>query len=421
MLLVAVVGTIGEGKSSTLAEFASALPETVDGFIAHAGDRDLPDRGASHYDLELIKSGERFRYATRQPVGYEVSAQAETKLIDWAQTFDSEVLVIDEFGKWEAEGKGHWPLWQILKEKNPRMVVIAVQQRAFAQLPIAFDVVLKTEEASKLIDIYHQRPDWERVGKFGAGAGAFEISVGSAFHASGFPLTGTVMSAAQAAFLAKSGERLSQKNRVVWVAFIASALKAFSPAGSKLGPMLAISMQGFLFTVASSVIGWNKAGRAVGGILMGAWAALQGFFIQYLLLGNQLSKAYKGLLGWTNIPLPGMIAGLAILNGFCAMILAIAMSRANIDKFQAKPAKPKAWTFLLPTLALAVYLALSGSKWTEIGLLLGRSLGVVALLYILVQRWNPQKVSSWLARRGHWGVAYALRESLDRTQPKSGS
>lgn len=421
MLTVAVVGGIGAGKTTTLATFAASLPPgTADGFLAHAGERDLPGRGAKTYDIEFIASRERLNYLSRQDIGYDISEATEQSLDNWTQTFNAEVLIIDEFGKWEAQGKGHWQRWLKLKEKQPRLVVIALQERAALELAAMFDIIVHAGDVDKLLAIYHERPDWERVGKFGAGAGAFEMSVGSAFHAAAFPLTGTIMAAAQAACLAKAGEALDKKQRVVWVAFIASALKAFSPAGAKLGAMLAISMQGLLFTAATNTLGWNKVGRATGGFLMGAWAALQGVAVQYILLGNQLSKAYQVMLGWTGLQLPLAIATITAINGALAAVMATKFS-TNTPIRQGKSTKPWPWLLFIPTMIVAAFLFASGSKVADIALTLGRSVGIGFLLYALVQRWNPTRFIHKLARRGNWGAAYALRQSLDQVQPKSGN
>jgi len=450
VLIVAVTGPIGAGKSTALLEFAQlALHRlTLDGFVAVAGERDVVGRGASTYDVHFMSGGQTLPFAQRAAIGYSVDSTTSAALRSWADTLgsDIDVVIMDEFGRWEADGNGHWPLWEAIRMKRPRMVVLGVRQDSLsaieARIGHPFDLVIPAgpEASVTLLDVAMQRPDWERVGKFGAGAGVLEATVGAALHTIKFPLTGMAMSSAQAAVLTVTAERLERRSRTFWVSSIASGLKALSPSGSKLGPMLAIAMQGLLYTASITILGWNMLGAFVGGALMGAWASSQGFFVQYLMLGNGIGKAYDEVVRWVaghlHLQLPSLPVAFGIVVGVNALLagtVAATFWRSRHryeDRFDAWMAARQPLTrrrsrwkaalgLGLPTLIVVAILLSSGTAWSEAALIVGRALGVTLLLFALVQRWRPAALIGLLAKRGKWGPAYALRSALEDRPQKS--
>ncbi len=103
-----------------------------------------------------------------------------------------------------------------------------------------------------------------------------EISLGSLGHGFKVPLTGQILSLNQLAFLLNALNRDKlPKSSTFEISSIAAVLKSLSPAGSKLGPMLSIAMQGFLFWVSTSVLGVNIVGQMVGAVLLSLWAFVQ--------------------------------------------------------------------------------------------------------------------------------------------------
>ncbi|HRI43077.1 MAG TPA: DUF2478 domain-containing protein [Fimbriimonadaceae bacterium] len=452
MLLLAVTGPIGSGKSSGLASFAGAAAQLglVDGFVALAGERDEPDRGAADYALHMLADGRLLPLATRQPIGYTIDTATVQELSAWVANLRPgiDVLILDEFGRWEAEGQGHWHLWDFVLAAKPKLLVIGVKQSALVQIEgrmgRRFDHILSAQDGNvvdALLDIAAQRPDWERVGKFGAGAGALEMTVGAALHTVKFPLTGMAMSSAQAAVLTVAGDGLLHRTRVVWVSFIASGLKALSPSGKRVGPMVAIAMQGLLFTLSTALAGWNAVGVFVGGALMGAWASSQGFIVQYLMLGGALEKAYDQVVKWvaarTDLHLPALLALVAIaaaLNATLAGFVALtfwrrrAKWRDRLEDWMAKPRAPLEmrrrkgllmFSLFVPTALVGGILLSTGTKWADVAVLTGRAVGVAFLLFAVIQRWNPSKLIGYLRRKGKWGPAYALAAALEAKQERS--
>lgn len=118
-----------------------------------------------------------------------------------------------------------------------------------------------------------------------------EIGLGSLGHGFKIPLTGQVLSVNQLAFLlnAVNRDKLS-KSSVFEISGIAAVLKSFSPAGQKLGPMLSICMQGFLFWTGTAVFGSALTGQLLGAVLLSLWAFVQPFITLWLIYGNDLIK-----------------------------------------------------------------------------------------------------------------------------------
>lgn len=118
-----------------------------------------------------------------------------------------------------------------------------------------------------------------------------EIGVGSLGHGFKIPLTGHVLSLNQLAFLLNAiNKDQLPKSSVFEISGIAATLKSFSPAGRKLGPMLSIAMQGFLFWFGITVLGLNIFGQLFGAVLLVLWAFVQPFITLMIIYGLESSK-----------------------------------------------------------------------------------------------------------------------------------
>lgn len=454
MLLIGVTGPIGAGKTSLLVELASETAGSVDGFVQIAHDRGL-DSLAQAYSLLFVADGREIAWVERGTDGkFVIDTTGVEATKTWAQGLASrppaDLIVLDEFGRWEAAGEGHLPLWPSVEATHPRAVAIAVRSDCRAeiesQLGRPFDVYVDASDSNAMDRVRQalgQRQDWERVGLYGAGAGGLEASVGSAFHAVKFPLTGVVMSTTQAIVMTHAADGLQRRDRVIWVGFISAGLKALSPAGSRLGPMLAISVEGIFVTLGYRLFGWNRIGAFIGGGLAGAWAGLQGFFVQYLLLGRGLQKAYDSVVKWLGdsfgLSAPGLLtavflvaAAYGLVAGSLTMVawsrrdrehsrLKRAVERHARELSLGKPAKRSFWAgakdvlrpaFLIPIALVSAVLIASGTGAEEILWMILRALGVGLALFGLIRLVDPAGLVRWLQRRGQWGPAYALGRVL---------
>ncbi len=463
-LLIAVTGGPGTSKTRILAELATAQlarGQRVEGVLSIAGNRQTPQVGANEYWLRLIGSDIEVPWAMRDEAlnpPYFFEPGTAKKLHAWAERLGSlpppPLLLLDEFGKFELRGLGLMPIWPLLVAAAPAVVVLTVRDDLVgnieALLGRKFDVVIPASSPDALDRLQRTCEDfgeWTRIGLFGGAAGGLEMTVGSALHAAKFPVSGLVMSSLQAAMMVFAGTGLSQPGRVVWVPFISGGLKALSPAGNRVRPMIAIIMQGLLFGGAVQALGWNFLALGLGGALVGAWAALQGFLLQYLMMGNELVRAYDTVVLWVaerwHIAAPGLpwlVGAWAVLHAAVAASAALtawhlrrppATLQRIIERETTRSSVPVTagmerpvwvrrlrefgrWQFWLPLLVVAAILLGSGRPWESVAWLVLRCFAVGSVLIALVSLLRPARWAEALRRRGWWGPALALSGALER-------
>ncbi len=465
-LLIAVTGGPGDSKTSLLAELASAQlarGHRVEGVLALAGHRRARDQGADEYWLRLIGSDQEMSWAVRDEAlipPYYFEPDTERKLRTWAERLATmpppPLLVLDEFSKFEVMGKGLMPIWPALAAAHPQVVVIAVRENLVEPieqlLGRKFDLCISAatpDALARLQRVCEDYGEWTRLGLYGGAAGGVELTVGAALHAAKIPLRGLALSSVQAAMMVYAGSGLSQPGRVVWVPFISAGLKALSPAGSRVRPMIAIVMQGLLFGGTVQALGWNVVALGLGGALVGAWAAMQGLVLQYLLMGPELVHAYDTVVLWLaqkwSISAPGLPwvvclwAGVHALASMGATLAAWrlrrppAMLQTIIDRENARAASraslqpfPRHWSgrwrefahwqFWLPLLMVAAILLAGGGNWESIVWLVLRFIAVACVLMALVSLLQPARWAEQLRRFGWWGPALAMSGALHRRE-----
>jgi hypothetical protein len=231
----------------------------------------------------------------------------------------------------------------------------------------------------------------------------------------------------------------------VWVPFVSAGLKALSPAGNRLRPMLAIGMQGALYGTSVQVLGWNFFGIALGGALVGAWAALQGFLLQYAMLGGELGQAYDTVVTWLalrwHVAAPGLplliatstlfhmlVAGGVTVTAWLLRAPPLALQELIAREMVRSPAVPPVaqsrwrrvgrdlarWQFWLPVVIVGVIMIASGRSWEAVARMIFRFVAMAVVMLALLSLLRPGRWAEWLRRFGWWGPALALGHAVER-------
>ncbi|MEW6058482.1 MAG: hypothetical protein AB1540_17945, partial [Bdellovibrionota bacterium] len=171
------------------------------------------------------------------------------------------------------------------------------------------------------------------VGKYATLQSVAEIGLGSIVHALHIPFGGHFLSLNQGLILTLAARQVHGRKEAVHVcssiAALAALLKSFSFAGKRLFPMLAISVQGLLYTMGIALFGRNCLGVAVGWILLSLWAFAQPILVYWIIFGGVLFEGIERI--W--IEAAGFLkisaeSGIWILAGLVVFKLILAVAGA---------------------------------------------------------------------------------------------
>lgn len=260
-----------------------------------------------------------------------------------------------------------------------------------------------------------------------------EVSLGSLVHGFKIPLGGHLLSLNQSFLLswAMRDERTRREGvrAAASISNTAAALKALSPLGQRLTPMLAISVQGTLFSVGVACLGPTLPGVAIGSAVASLWGFAQPLLLGYAFFGRGLFDAITRL--WVEIAysvgvapewgvrlLFGLVAAKALLAAVVGT-LGIRVGPARLESYLkwvelgARSARHEqgaisAWReiFSVPfivCLALSVgFLALSGqaSSNAEIVWYILRVLAVAWLVsWVACELPRSRRLQAWIEQR----------------------
>lgn len=139
---------------------------------------------------------------------------------------------------------------------------------------------------------------------------AAEVGLGSLLHAAQIPLAGHWLSLNQGLILSLATKSVAGRAEAIratcLISTTAALFKALSPAGKRLTPMLAISVQGVGYAIGVAVGGSNLIGSALGMTLLSLWGFLQPILVAYLLFGKSwfagLQKFWLEVAAFLQIP-----------------------------------------------------------------------------------------------------------------------
>jgi hypothetical protein len=187
----------------------------------------------------------------------------------------------------------------------------------------------------------------DRIGKYAATQSFAEIGLGSVFHSLHVPLGGHFLSLNQGLILilACKGPEMTRRRAVsvsVGISSIAALMKALSPAGKRLMPMIAIGSQGLLFSAGPAILGLNLLGCILGMTLLSFWGFIQPLLMAYLLFGQTffqaVQKLWYGMATAVGIPIEAgvwiLVTGVGV-KVLLAIAVAITTWKAS-ERFEEK-------------------------------------------------------------------------------------
>lgn len=234
-----------------------------------------------------------------------------------------------------------------------------------------------------------------------------EVVIGSSIHALHIPFGGHFLSLNQGLFLSRflrdSTNRFNGAKMVMEVSSVTSIMKALAPVGKKLGPMISISMQGFLYMLGILALGGGLLGQMLGMACLSVWAFIQPFITFFIIYGQDLASAiayFNEKQGSILQILYWVIAGKAVLAALIPLGLRF-MSDERIERYEKKLAsmtvsdrKKKSSTalrelfrpmFLLSLALMITYFSLTGESAIAIFWKCLRALAIAFVIFYLAR------------------------------------
>ncbi|MCX6118095.1 MAG: hypothetical protein NT027_11180 [Proteobacteria bacterium] len=117
-----------------------------------------------------------------------------------------------------------------------------------------------------------------------------EIGLGSTLHGFHVPFAGSILSLNQIYVMSVVSrifvDAKKAGSKIIEISVIAALFKSLSPVGKKLTPMVAISIQGWLFSLPVIFFGNNILGLCLGAVLSASWGIIQPIAFACLLYGS---------------------------------------------------------------------------------------------------------------------------------------
>lgn len=186
--------------------------------------------------------------------------------------------------------------------------------------------------------------DVEKIGKYAALLSIIEIGLGSFLHSLKIPFSGHTLSLNQGFILTKASLETQESNSPALISTTSALLKTLSPAGKKLTPMLAISMQGQLFNLGTRIFGKNIIGHFIGMTLLCLWSFIQPLLIYLVLFGKDLVYMAQYFIKKINKVFPvtqeGLLSVIAIIViikvtlGIMAVIAAYKLKGKELTNYE---------------------------------------------------------------------------------------
>jgi hypothetical protein len=144
--------------------------------------------------------------------------------------------------------------------------------------------------------------DWVTIGLFGALWGVVEMTLGSYLHVI-FPslsntfFTGLILGGLGVAIALTGRHFVPRRGSVLLIGLVTALLKLLSPGGARIGPFVAIVMEGVLMEATLWIIrSPRRWAFLVGGALAVGWNLPHKFIMMRLIYGQDITTVYAKLV-----------------------------------------------------------------------------------------------------------------------------
>jgi hypothetical protein len=275
-----------------------------------------------------------------------------------------------------------------------------------------------------------------------------EIGLGGILHGMKLPFAGTFLSLNQGVFLTRVVKlnqlRKGSHTLAFRVSNITALLKSLSPAGKKLLPMLAISVQGLLFSMGTLLLGANLPGCFLGAVLSSLWGVFQPLAVLWVVYGFSFGEEqlYKMFSYFSPELLTNLVVVFTALKALAAGGLTWATWNARFDEQDLLNQKLLKWglkglpktsseksvshpvlgafydlkspLFLIPFFLTGVFFYFAEDSQAQF---IWKSLRPVAVAYLFFLAIRLFPVDSWVKKHGLGGTA--LASALEFIEGKS--
>jgi len=262
-----------------------------------------------------------------------------------------------------------------------------------------------------------------------------EVGAGSLLHAFRIPFTGQFLSLNQIAIMSHAVGHHRDKELPLTFSTIAALLKSLSPIGKRVTPMLALTMQGGLFTCGLYIGGRSVIGRCLGALLSSLWSFLQPLLLYSFIFGKSIWDALF-LINSKYLPEDLLLTLFAAVVGakiIAALLLALFAPKIPLRYFekisqslQQSNSRPALQTslkrsfkdLLRPSFLLAfgmvLFLLISSSYEADsMALMLLRPLAIGFLVSVAFRQLPVEKLLQWINKMKESSFQRALKGTLE--------
>ncbi|HXH31246.1 MAG TPA: hypothetical protein VNJ01_10575 [Bacteriovoracaceae bacterium] len=283
--------------------------------------------------------------------------------------------------------------------------------------------------------------DIDQIGKKAALLSTVEIGLGSLLHGFSVPFAGHFLSLNQGFILTRASMEIPDKKAPGVISATSSLLKSLSPAGKKLTPMLAIGMQGQLYSMGLFIAGNNLFGRMLGMLFLCLWGFIQPLGVYLILFGKdlwfmaqfyltELNKFFNITMDDLLLFLLGIVLLKLVLGG---VVVALAqtlkeervLEYERMAKSQTTPPRHSRFksqygkalsdlvnpVFLVSWIMMAIFFYHSQTEHSEFIWMALRPVAVAYLLFLLLRLFPVEKLTKFLEKRSPT-LARALESAL---------